>query len=197
MIKVGLTGGIGSGKSTIAKVFRQLGIPIYEADIEARKLMETSSTIINALKARYGEDIYTDNKLNRVKLAEIIFNNNDELKHVNQIVHPVVREDFLQWSECQDADYVIEEAAILFESGSHSIMDLTIAVTAPENIRIERVMKRDNIDAKQVKARINNQLPEETKVAWSDFVINNDNEQLIIPQVVEIDKKIKEHGEIR
>lgn len=197
MIKVGLTGGIGSGKTTVSRVFSQLGIPIYEADKEARKLMENHPDIIGALIDNYGKDIYIDKKLNREKLAGIIFEDKDELKKINGIVHPVVREDFERWSKLQQSAYVIEEAAILYESGSDSQVDFVIAVTAPEKTRIERVMKRDNITSEQVRARINNQLPEETKVAWANFVIYNDNEQLIIPQVIKIDKKIREYGKIR
>lgn len=197
MIKVGLTGGIGSGKTTVATIFKTLGIPIYEADKEARRLMETNNEIISALIQKYGQEIYINNKLNKTLLSEIIFKNSDQLKHVNQIVHPVVRDDFMRWSEEQKAPYVIEEAAILFESGSDSVMDFVITVTAPESTRIERVKERDNLDKKQIIARINNQLPEETKVSWADFVIYNDNEQLIIPQIIEIDKKIREYGEIR
>lgn len=197
MIKVGLTGGIGSGKTTVATIFKTLGVPIYEADKEARRLMETNNEIISALIQKYGQEIYINNKLNRTLLSEIIFKNSDELKHVNQIVHPVVRDDFMRWSEEQKTTYVIEEAAILFESDSDSIMDFVITVTAPESTRIERVKERDNLDKKQIIARINNQLPEETKVSWADFVIYNDNEQLIIPQIIEIDKKIREYGEIR
>jgi len=175
MITVGLTGGIGSGKTTIAKAFEALGIPIYIADDEAKKLMNTSKVIKRKLITLFGEDAYKEEKLNRPFLAQAIFNNKALLKKMNAIVHPKVAKHFTKWKNKQKAPYVIKEAAILFENGSYKNYDYIITVTAPEKTRIERVLKRDNTNIKKVKAIIANQWKDNKKIELSDYVIVNTN----------------------
>ncbi|WP_299386357.1 dephospho-CoA kinase [uncultured Lacinutrix sp.] len=175
MITVGLTGGIGSGKTTVAKAFEALGIPIYIADDEAKKLMNTSKVLKRKLIALIGEVAYKDNELNRPYLAKAIFNDKGLLEKMNAIVHPKVGKHFIKWKNKQNAPYVIKEAAILFENGSYKNYDYIITVTAPEKTRIDRVLKRDNASIEKVKAIIANQWQDDEKVRLSDFVIINTN----------------------
>lgn len=197
MIKtVGITGGIGSGKSTVCEIFRILGIPVFEADKVARNLMNENSVIRQNLVEWFGNEIYSGNLLNRKLLAELIFNDNSLLTKVNSLVHPIVREEFEKWKNKQETVYAVYEAAILFESGFYKLMDFTILITAPEQIRINRVMKRDNLSPDQVVARIKNQWPDDEKRKLATTVIINDNKNLIIPQIIEIDKKLKRDGKI-
>ena len=184
---IGLTGGIGSGKSTVAKVFRELNIPMYDADTEAKKLINTSPEIISNFKKIFGKDIYfDDNLLDRKKLAKLIFNDKKLLEDVNAIVHPAVKEHFANWSKNQNSNLIIKEAAILFESGTYKDVDIIITVTAPVDARIERVCKRDGILPEQVKKRIKNQISDEEKIKRSDFVIYNDENDMILPQILKI-----------
>lgn len=173
MITVGLTGGIGSGKTTVAKAFEALGIPIYIADDEAKRLMNTSKVLKRKLIALFGDLAYIDNILNRPYLAKAIFNNKELLEKMNAIVHPKVGKHFIKWKNKQTAPYVIKEAAILFENGSYKNYDYIITVTAPEKTRIARVIKRDNATTEKVKAIIANQWKDELKISLSDFVIVN------------------------
>lgn len=196
-ITIGITGGIGSGKSTVSNVFRLLGIPVFEADVVAKQLMNSNEQLKTALKAIFDNEIYThDGLLDRKKLAGYIFNNNELLEKVNNIVHPLVRQAFHQWHEIQETKYVIHEAAILFESGFYKMMDFTILITAPEQIRIERVAKRDGISSEEVKHRISKQWSDEIKRPLATIELINDNKNLIIPQIVDIDKKLKADGKI-
>ena len=196
-IKVGITGGIGSGKSTICEVFRLLGVPIFEADKVAKNLMNSNDEVIESLIRLFGKDIYTSNKeLNRKKLAEIIFNNVIQLKKVNQIIHPAVRATFHKWAEIQDSPYIIHEAAILFESEFYKMMDFTILVTAPEEIRIERVMKRDGTDTKKIRERMEKQWPDSEKRKLASIELVNDDKNLIIPQIIKIDENLRLYGKI-
>ncbi|AUC81908.1 dephospho-CoA kinase [Lacinutrix sp. Bg11-31] len=190
MITVGLTGGIGSGKTTVAKAFEALGIPIYIADDEAKKLMNTSKVLKRKLIALFGEVAYKDNKLNRPYLAKAIFNNKALLEKMNAIVHPKVGKHFIKWKNKQEAPYVIKEAAILFENGSYKNYDYIITVTAPEKTRIERVLKRDNASIEKVKAIIANQWKDELKVSLSDFVIVNTNLDTTKKEVLNTHKKL-------
>ncbi len=191
MLIIGLTGGIGSGKTTAAEVFKKLGIPVYNSDEEAKKLMNTDTTIINKLKMIFGYDIYdTNNLLNKKKLSALIFNNKDKLNTVNSIVHPVVKKHFSKWVNKQNAPYLIKETAILFESGIDKDVDKIITVTAPIQLRINRVKQRDSISEEEVIKRINNQFDDEYKIKKSDFIIKNDNKELIIRQILSIHKKI-------
>lgn len=172
---VGLTGGIGSGKTTVTKMFAELGIPVYNSDIEAKKITNTSQTIHTELISILGEETYKDGTLDRKFMAGKIFNNKELLQKVNAIIHPKVADHFKKWVTQQSSPYVIKEAAILFESGSNAQCDLVILVTASEQERIRRVMGRDNISKEEVQARMNNQWSDSEKVKLSDFVIQNDN----------------------
>src|SRR5690554_445316 len=173
---VGLTGGIGSGKSTVADFFKELGVPVYIADSEARKIMDYPE-VIREVKSIFDENVTdTDNKLDRKKIASLVFNNPEKLKKLNAIVHPRVKEDFAYWlDKHKNHKYVIKEVAIIFETNSEKDFDKIILVTAPEQKRIQRVMKRDNISEKEVLDRIKNQLSDADKISKSDFIINNTN----------------------
>jgi dephospho-CoA kinase len=194
---IGITGGIGSGKSIVCKVFNLLGVPVFEADITAGRLINSNSEIRNELVRLFGNDIYNaDNKLNRKKLAELIFNSDILLEKVNNIVHPAVRNEFLNWTKQQKTAYVIHEAAILFESGFYKMMDFTILVSASVEMRVERVMMRDSISGEQVIARMAKQWPDSEKRKLATLELVNDNKNLLIPQIIEIDKKLKTDGKI-
>ncbi len=187
---VGLTGGIGSGKTTVANFFKELGIPVYIADTEAKALMNRSKVIKRKLIALFGENAYQDGKLNREYLSQQIFNNKDLLQKMNAIVHPKVASHFKRWVKKQDAPYVISEAAILFENGSYKKYDYIITVTAPEQVRLKRVMSRDNSSEKKVKSVMDNQWKDEEKIKLSDFVIQNVNLEEVKAQVQQIHKKL-------
>lgn len=195
---VGVTGGIGSGKSTVCAIFKMLKVPVFEADKVARQLINSHPEIKNGLIHQFGEGIYTENgTVDRKKLAEIIFNDKIQLQKMNELVHPVVREEFKKWvKENSKQPYVIHEAAILFESGFYKMMDYTILVSAPREKRIEWVMERDQVSRKQVEERMKNQLPEEEKQKLASVVLMNDNHNLLIPEIVKIDKNIREYGKI-
>ncbi len=196
-IKVGITGGIGSGKSTVCSVFKLLGVPVFEADRVAKDLMNSNSDVMDQLIRLFGKDIYTENKeLDRKKLAKIIFSNDIEREKVNEVVHPAVRKEFKNWVQIQNASYIIHEAAILFESGFYRMMDFTILVTAPEKMRIDRVTERDGVDTKKVKERITKQWPDSEKRKLASFELVNDNKDLIIPQIIKIDENLRLYGKI-
>ena len=195
MIKVGITGGIGSGKSTVCKVFRIMGIPVFEADPVAKQLMNTDPLIREQLVRLFGEAVYLhDQTIDRKHLAGIVFNDSSLLKKLNAIVHPAVQNAFDEWCLKQQSPYVLHEAAILFESGFYKFMDKTITIVVNENERIERVMKRDKITAELVKQRIKNQMNDEERIKLADFVISNNDNELIIPQIIDIDQKIRANG---
>lgn len=170
---VGITGGIGSGKTTVAKIFETYGIPVYYADDEAKKLNDTSPIIKEGLTTLFGERIYISGKLDRSLLASKIFLDKELLQKVNSIIHPQVAKHFKEWVSVQKSPYILKEAAILFESGGDKHCDKIILVTAPENIRIDRVMKRDRISKEQVLSRMKNQWDDEKKRRLSDFIIEN------------------------
>jgi len=195
MIKIGITGGIGSGKSTVCKVFKVLGIPVFEADQVARQLMNSDAKVRIQLISLFGSTVYlADQTIDRTFLSAIVFNSPSLLAALNSIVHPAVRNAFDDWCKDQQSPYVLHEAAILFESGFYKLMDKTIAVAAVESERVQRVMKRDNTSEQQVRQRISNQWTDEQRVKLADFVISNNDNELIIPQIVEIDKKIRVNG---
>ncbi|WP_417196011.1 dephospho-CoA kinase [Bizionia sp.] len=187
---VGLTGGIGSGKTTVAKLFGQLGVPTYFADDEAKALMNRSKVIKRKLIALFGDEAYKNQKLNRPFLAEAIFNDKNLLKAMNAIVHPKVASHFKKWTEKQQTDYVLKENAILFEHGGEKDCDFTILVTAPESIRIERVIARDQRTKAQVQAIINNQLPEQEKIKKATFVIENTDLNATKKQVIKVHQNL-------
>lgn len=183
---IGLTGGIGSGKTTIANYFNEMGIPVYIADDGARRVMQ-SERIINQIKRTFGDAIFENNVLDRSKLADIVFKDKDKLNQLNAIVHPAVKEDFGAWLlRHENYQYVIYEAAILFESGRYKECDLVITVTAPEEVRIERVLKRDNTTRDHVLDRMKMQWSDEKRISGSNFVINNDNLKKAKEEVVKI-----------
>ncbi|MFV8442361.1 dephospho-CoA kinase [Flavobacterium sp. LB2P44] len=188
---IGLTGGIGSGKTTIAKYFKSFGIPIYIADDEARKIME-SPEIIDAIISAFGEAIFENGILNREKLAKIVFNDSDKLEKLNNIVHPAVKKHFEQWLlNHKNVPYIIYEAAILFESGGNKNCDLIITVTAPVETRIQRVIKRDKTTLELVLKKINAQWTDEKRISKSDFVIENIAKETAKLQVDRILKILK------
>ncbi|NOR74461.1 MAG: dephospho-CoA kinase [Draconibacterium sp.] len=197
MITIGITGGIGSGKSTVCKIFELLEIPIFEADRVAKELINSNANLKNEIIKLYGKNIYTQNGLiNRKKFAEIIFNDKLELSRVNNLVHPAVRNEYKIWLQKQNTKYIIHEAAILFESGFYKMMDYTILVSAPEDQRIKRVVKRDNATESEVKERIARQWSDEQKRKLASVEIKNDNRNIIIPQIIKIDNQIKKYGKI-
>ena len=188
---IGLTGGIGSGKTMVAEYFKSLGIPVYIADKEARQLM-TSENIINALSNEFGKEILENGILNREKLAQLVFNNPKKLQKLNSIVHPEVKKHFDNWVEKhKNYSFVVKEAAILFESGSYKYCDTIITVTAPLETRLQRVMKRDKTDRESVLKRIENQWTDEERIAKSNYVIHNLSVESTNKQVDEILKKLK------
>lgn len=186
MIKIGLTGGIGSGKTVVASLLMVMGIPVYIADDESKKLTNESPVIRAKLIELFGESIYSQNGLNRVLLASYIFEHPELLKAVNSIIHPEVNLHFLNWVAHQPGDICAIESAILFESGFDRIVDASIMVYAPKEIRIERACKRGNLIREEVERRINNQLSDEIKKKQSNYVIDNDGTRAIIPQLEEI-----------
>jgi len=187
---VGLTGGIGSGKTTVAKLFNDLGVPIYVSDIEAKRIMGTNEKLINAIKELLGEKAYNNKELNRAYISGKVFENKGLLNELNKLVHPAVAEDFLNWYNEQDAQYVIKESAILFESGSYKNCDLVITVTAPLEERINRVVLRDAVTRKQVLHRVMNQLSDEDKIDRSNFIVINKTIEGAKNQVAKINTQI-------
>ena len=192
MIKVGLTGGIGSGKTIIARIFETLDIPVYYADDAAKKLMNDNPDLKKSILKHFGEDSYKNNELDRKYLAAIVFNDKEKLDLLNSLTHPVTIKDAEEWISKQTSPYSIKEAALLFESGAAEHLDYVIGVYAPQHIRIKRVMDRDEISAEEVMKRISRQMEEETKMKRCDFVINNNEQQFVIPQVLELNKKFRE-----
>ena len=198
MLKVGLTGGIGSGKSTVAAIFEVLGMPVYYADAEAKKMMNEDEAIINTIKKIFGEESYQSGKLNREYISSIVFSNPEKLKELNGIIHPATISGALKWMNQQTSPYSIKEAALIFESYSEKDLDYIIGVTAPEAIRIKRAMLRDNISREKVESRIKEQMNEVEKMNLCNFIINNDETILLIPQVIAIHEQllqIAEYGE--
>jgi dephospho-CoA kinase len=196
MIIVGLTGGIGSGKSTVARLFSAYGIPVYYTDDEAKRLMITSKIIKRKLIQKFGNEAYIDNELNKPYLASLIFSNKTHLNYVNSIVHPKVAQHFKRWVKKQalnkNCKYVIQENAILFENGTYVDCDVIITVTAPKQTRIDRVVKRDKTTENKVLERINIQLSDDYKIERSDFIIKNIEKEKTKVRVLEIHNKIIE-----
>ncbi len=196
MIKVGLTGGIGAGKSLVTRMFRALGIPVYVSDIRAKYVMTVWPQLVEAIKKEFG-DVYDQyGNLKRQELAKIIFSDREKLEKLNALVHPAVEEDFREWClEYEDKPYIIKESAILFESGNYKTLDYVIEVYAPEELRILRTQKRDNLTREQVLARIKNQMDENLKVSKADFIIINDGQSALLPQVLNLHKFfLKQNG---
>ncbi len=188
---IGLTGGIGSGKSVVAKIFATIGIPVFNADEAAKRIMQTSPAIKTKLIELFGTDIYNAHGLDKEKLAAIVFNDPYQLQLLNAIVHPVTIQAAKDWAAKQNSLYVIKEAALIFESGAADGLFKVIGVTAPLSLRTYRVMQRDGITKDQVDARMRNQISDTIKMRLCDYVIDNNNQQMVIPQVLEIDKAIR------
>ncbi len=184
--KLGITGGIGSGKTTVCKVFDVLGIPVFSADREAREIMEKEGVIRSKLNSITGKDLYISGSLNRIELAAIIFNDSAILEKVNSLVHPAVLDYFRKWTMDQIAPYVIMEAAILFESGASEVVDRVATVVTPVEQRMERVIRRNKLSREQVERRIKNQMDDETRIELSDYIIYNSENDMIIPVILKI-----------
>ena len=172
---IGLTGGIGSGKSTIAKWFLELGIPVYDSDLEAKKLVDENKKIISKLIKLFGEEVYQNGVYNRKLVSSKVFEDKELLGKLNQIIHPEVFRHFRNWVKNQKTDFVVKEAAILFESGSYKDCDLVVSVVADEEIRINRVLKRDETTEAQIRQRMRNQWTDEQRIEKSDFIISNNS----------------------
>lgn len=192
MLKVGLTGNIGSGKTLVCQIFKSLGVSVFYADKVARELYDYPE-IRTQVKQVFGDDVYnSDEKLISQKLARLVFHDETALRKINGIIHPGVVKEYMQWLEKHaDEDYTVHEAAILFESGLEQEFDHIIVISAPEQVRLQRVINRDGVDENDVKARIKNQWPEEKKVQKADFVIVNDGKQFLIPQILKIHNQLK------
>ena len=190
MLRIGLTGGIGSGKTTVCNVFRELGVSVYDADNEAKRLMESDAGLIRLITNLLGPNAYHKERLNRKFIGEVVFSDKEKLEALNAIVHPAVQQDFDKWSmDKSNEPYVIEEAAILFESGGAASMDYTIFVKADIKTRIDRVVERDHVSDDQVRARIDSQMDDRKKEELSDFIINNEINSMILPQIVDLHNK--------
>ncbi len=189
-IIIGLTGGIGSGKSTVAKIFAQLGIPVFDADATAKAIMNEDRSVKTKLIELFGEDAYKENQLNRPYIAQIVFEDAFKLQQLNAIIHPITIQYAKEWASKQSAPYVIKEAALFFESGSSEGVEKIIGVTAPKHIRIQRVMQRDQITREDVIKRMEHQLEDSLKMKLCDWVIQNDDMHLLIPQILAIHQEI-------
>jgi dephospho-CoA kinase len=186
MLRIGITGGIGSGKSTVAKIFEVLGIPVYYADDASKKLMNENEALKKAIQEKFGEATYQNGVLNRQLLANLVFDDPAKLALLNSIVHPATIKDAECWMAKQTAPYAIKEAALIFESGSQQQLDKVIGVYAPAAVRINRVMHRDGVSREEVKSRMNRQISETIKMRLCDYVITNDEQELLIPQVLKL-----------
>ena len=189
MLKIGLTGGIGSGKSIVAQMFAVLGIPVYFADEVSKRLMVENEELKSAITSHFGNGAYTDGILNRPYLANLVFNDGEKLSLLNSLVHPATIADAAAWMQKQAAPYIIKEAALIFESGSNKDLDYVIGVDAPKELRINRAVARDNVSTTQVEARMNKQMDEDEKLGLCDYIIVNNEHQMIIPQVLALHEK--------
>ena len=190
MLKVGITGGIGSGKSTVCQVFQTLGIPVFKADDAARYLMEHDAALVSSIKQMFGSEVYENGKLIRGRVSNIIFNNEQLLTQLNALIHPATVTYSREWMGQQTTPYVLKEAAIFFESGSNNELDVMIGVYAPLEMRIDRTMKRGNTTEEKVRSIIAHQMDEQEKMNLCDFVVNNDGSEAIIPQVLALDQQL-------
>lgn len=191
MKKIGLTGGIGVGKTYVSKIFQKMGIPIFNADEQAKKCMVDDANLKAAVQLAFGENMYLKGVLQKEALAKIVFNNTEALAELNALVHPIVKQKFEDWCSLQSTSMVIKEAAILFESDAHLGLDSVVCVSSPENLRIERVQKRDGSSVEQIQSRISKQMPQAEKEELADFLIVNDQVQLLLPQVLAIIKEVE------
>lgn len=190
ILKVGITGGIGSGKTTVANVFSTLGIPVFDADQAAKNIMNEDPSLIKNITQVFGEAAYKDGKLDRKYLAAIVFNDAQKLQQLNALVHPATIAAAEKWMHLQTTPYALKEAALMFESASAAGIDFMIGVYAPQHLRIQRAMARDNISRQEVINRMNKQIDEEIKMRLCDAVIINDEQTLVIPQVIKLNEKL-------
>jgi len=190
MLKVGITGGIGSGKTTVTRIFSLLGVPIYDADSAAKRLMNEDAALKASIAATFGPLAYTHGSLDRAWLASQVFNDPSKLAQLNAMVHPATIVDAKAWMDQQSAPYIIKEAALLFESGSHKGLDKVIGVSAPESLRIQRVIEREHTHETEVRKRIDKQMPEAEKMGRCDFILYNDGKEMLIPQVNALHEKL-------
>lgn len=190
MLRIGLTGGIGSGKTTVARIFQSLGIPVYSSDLEAKRLMREDASIREAIRNEFGEDVFSNHLPDTRKLASIVFQNPEKLEKLNQIIHPATIADAKAWMLKHKAPYVLKESALLFESGAADGLDLVIGVYAPKALRIQRVMQRESADRETVLARMKRQIDEELKRRLCDRVIINDEQQPLLQQVLNLHQEL-------
>ena len=192
-LKIGITGSIGSGKTTVCHIFESLGIPVYYADSRAKWLMVNDPRLVAGVKKEFGaEAYYANGTLNRHYLAQTVFHDASRLKILNALVHPIIADDSERWHNGQEGvPYTLKEAALLFESNNHLKLDKVIAVSCPENIRIQRVIKRDGMTEEEVRARMDKQMPDEEKIARADYIIYNDGQTSLVQQVVKIHNTLK------
>lgn len=197
MLRVGITGGIGSGKTTVCRIFETLGISIFDADFSAKRLMQENSILKTELIASFGKDVFMlDGQLDRKYLAQLVFNNEAELNRLNKMVHPFVMRDYQDWLlQIPAAPYSIREAAILLESGTYKDLDIIILVDAPEELRIKYVIQRDKRSEEEIKSIISRQWPMEKKRKFASFIIQNNEKQLLIPQVLHLHELLKSKSE--
>lgn len=191
MLKIGITGGIGSGKTTVCRVFEVLGIPVFYADDIAKSIMQTDALLREDIIKGFGNDSYTvTGELDRKYIAAIVFNNNEQLLKLNALVHPAVFRAFDRWvAEQEGVPYVLKEAALLFESDAHKMCDQSILVTSPESLKVKRIMVRDQTTAEEVRLRMNRQFSDEQKVKLANHLITNDEQFLLIPQILALHKR--------
>lgn len=189
-LKVGITGGIGSGKSTVCHIFELLGVPVYYADTRSRELVNAHGPVRSAIISLLGEEAYDGAVQNRAFIARKVFGNPDLLQQLNGIIHPAVAENFNTWSAGFEVPYLLKEAAILIESGSYKQLDELIVVTAPEEVRIRRVAKRDAATTEEIRRRMSHQLSDVERLAYADFHISNDDRDMLIPQVLGINRQL-------
>ena len=196
MLRIGITGGIGSGKTTVAKIFEVLGVPVYYADVAAKRLMNEDKLLQQNIIGHFGSAIFENKQLNRGLLASIVFNDPEKLSLLNSIVHPVTIADAEKWmkqvakADGKETPYAIKEAALLFESGAQKKLDYVIGVNAPYKLRLQRAMQRDNLSKEEIESRMVKQMDETKKMNLCNFIITNDEVQLLIPQVLELHKKL-------
>ena len=194
MLKIGITGGIGTGKTTVCKVFELLGVPVYYADDEAKKILDSNEDVKKNIIKTFGSDVLNDSGfIDRKKLASFVFNNKEKLEKLNSFVHPSVYAHFENWLKKHSSQkYILKEAAILFQSGAYKLVDKVIAVVAPRELKINRAMQRDKITREQVMQRMSNQMKDEDIIKRSQFIIYNDEQQLLIPQIISLHNQLME-----
>ena len=196
MLRIGITGGIGSGKTTVADIFHVLGIPVYKSDDASKRLMVEDKDLKKNIIESFGEESYVNGILNRKYLAAQVFNDSQKIALLNSFVHPATINDARRWTEKQNSAYTIKEAALIFESGSDEFLDYVIGVKSPLSLRVERAMRRDNVTRQQVEARMKLQMDEDEKMKRCDFIIINDEQQMLIPQVLLLHERFLKEADL-